>query len=125
MQSRPEKKEMKILLDIKPRKRPGSTGVVGAAYKFSAKYLAPVFGEAFVQLQDVSLQADDVPQHLFETIWAPVAKKAGANTISATRDLEMPNEDMKVLERMTALLVDNCAASDIRIHNQAFFRAAI
>jgi hypothetical protein len=52
----------------------------------------------------------------------PAAKKQGANTIDAVRDLEIPNEDTKLLERLLALLLDQCAGPSIRQHNEASVR---
>ena len=50
----------------------------------------------------------------------PVAKRAGADTIDAVRDLEMPNEDTKILERMHNVVLDECAAAQLRPLQQAF-----
>ena len=36
------------------------------------------------------------------------------------RDLEVPNEDTKVLERLHALLLDECVGGAVREHNEAF-----
>ena len=51
---------------------------------------------------------------------APMPKKPGASTIDAVRDLELPNEDTKVLERINAALLDEGCAGFVRAHNQAF-----
>ena len=60
-----------------------------------------------------------MPAHLNETLWTPVAKKQGANTMDSVRDLEIPLEDTKLLERALSLLLDECAAEPVRTHNEA------
>ena len=49
----------------------------------------------------------DKLENLHETLWVPMAKKQGANTVSAIRDLELSNEDAKILERMRVVLLAN------------------
>ena len=109
-----------MLLGIKPGKKPGTTGIVGEAYKLAAVTLAPVFLEAFADIQDTVFDFASVPEHISETLWTPIAKKQGADTIQAVRDLEVPSEDTKVLERLRALLLDECVGGIIREHNEAF-----
>ena len=111
---------MEILLSIKRHKRPGTTGIAGVAYSMCATTLASVFDEAFSELQDGTLSGDVIPVHLFETVWCPIAKCHGANTIESVRDVECPNEDMKVLERMASRVLDEVAAPTLRERNQAF-----
>lgn len=54
--------------------------------------------EAFADIQDTAFDFTFVPEHKCETLWSQIAKKQGADTIQAVRDLEVPNEDTKVLE---------------------------
>ena len=70
-----EAEVMRVLLGIKPGKRPGTTGVVGEAYKLAAATLAPVFMEAFADIQDTAFDFTSVPEHICETLWSPIAKK--------------------------------------------------
>ena len=111
-----------ILLDIKAHKKPGTTGVVGVAYKLAAVMLAPIFIEAFRELQDIDFPVESIPKHIHETLWIPIAKKQGASDVSQVRDLELPNEDAKVLERMHSLVLSEVASDCVRDHNQAFIR---
>ena len=117
-----ETEVMQLLLGIKAGKRPGTNGVCGEAYKLAAVALAPVFIESFTQLKSTAFDYDSVPAHVCETLWIPAAKRQDAKTIDAVRDLECPNEDTKVLERIIALLVDETTASDVRKHNEAFVK---
>lgn len=111
---------MRIMLSIKRGKRPGSTGICGLAYKMNAVSLAPVFLEAFAELQGSDLDLQLIPTHLHTSLWIPIAKRQGADTIDAVRDLELPNEDAKVLERMHLALISECASPQILPLNQAF-----
>ena len=111
---------MRILLSVKSGRRPGTTGVCATAYKRQALSLAPVFQEAFSQLQLADLSSELIPRHLHESLWFPAAKKEGADSIGAIRDLELPNEDCKILERMLALVVDEVAAKQLLPLQQAF-----
>ena len=111
---------MNLLLSIRAHKRPGTTGVCGCAYRMHAPSLAPVFLEAAAQLQDVTLEEATIPVHLHETLWVPIAKNASADVIGAVRDLELPNEDAKLLERMHTLLLNECISTHVLPQNQAF-----
>ncbi len=113
---------MQILLGLQPTKKPGTTGVGGIAYKVAASIVAPVFIESFDELQCASDDSIQTPPHLGETLWIGAAKKQGANKSADVRDLELPNEDAKILERMHVLVIDEVASSTILIHNQAFVR---
>ena len=115
-----EAEVMRIMLSIKSGKRPGTSGVCGEAYKRAAVKLAPVFQEAFRELKDDTFDLENVPVHICETLWSPAAKKQNANTLDAVRDLEIPNEDTKILERMHVLIVDECVSPSVREHNEAF-----
>ena len=90
------------------------------AYKKHALIVAPIFREAFQQLQSDTLGDGDIPPHLHEGLWFPIGKREGADSISAVRDLELPNEDCKILERMHTLVLDEVAADQIRPTQQAF-----
>ena len=76
--------------------------------------------EAFADITDAAPDFTSVPEHICETLWSPIAKKPGADTIQAVRDLEVPSEDTKVLERLHALLLDECVGGTAREHNEAF-----
>lgn len=115
-----ETEVMRLLLDVKGGRRPGTTGVCGEAYKAAAVVLAPAFVEAFEELKDPGYDHARMPLHLCETLWIPAAKQQGANTIGQVRNLVVPNEDTKLLERILGLLLDETAASTIRDHNEAF-----
>ena len=84
-----------IILLISAHKRPGTTGIRGSAYKRQVSHLAQVFHEAWMQMQDESFDTNSVPPHINETLWIPIPKKAGANTVQSVRDLELPNEDTR------------------------------
>lgn len=64
-----------------------------------------MFLEAVRQLQSSTLQAEAVPFHMRESLWILIPKREGANTIGAIRDLDIPNEDVNVLERMYTRLL--------------------
>ena len=111
---------MRLLLNVKSGKRPGTNGVCGEAYKLAAVILAPIFLQSFEQLKSPGFDPACIPEHIFETLWSPAAKKVGANTIADIRDLEIPSEDTKLLERILALLLEESAGPVIREHNEAF-----
>ena len=113
---------MQLLLSIHDGKRPGSTGVCGKLYKRHALALAPVFMEAFEQLQGEELDMAAIPPHLRDGLWVPIAKREGADTLDAIRDLEIPNEDLKIIERMIFKIIDEIASSQILPLNQAFVK---
>ena len=46
-----------------------------------------------------------MPFHMRESLWILIPKREGANTIGAIRDLDIPNEDVNVLERMYTRLL--------------------
>ena len=121
--STPELHEVvKIILDGKRNKRPGSTGVPAIAYKKNALLVAPIFVEAVGQLQDDDFDAAAIPEHLHTGLWLPAAKREGASTIDAVRDLEAPNEDCKVIERILFQLLDDQVGAQILPLNQAFVK---
>ena len=71
---------MRVLLGIKPGQRPGTTGVVGEAYKLVAATFAPVFMEAFADIKDTAFDFTTVPEHICETLWFPIAKNQAPTT---------------------------------------------
>ena len=81
--------------------------------------LAIVFVEAFEQLQDTTYNNEDIPSHIHETLWIPIQENMGANTTRLITDLELPNEDAKVHERMYALIIDEQAAFQFKPIQQA------
>ena len=111
---------MQLLLSIQRGKKPGSTGICGALYKRHALALAPIFLEAFEQLQDDDIDMSTLPAHVRDGLWVPIAKRTGADSLDAIRDLELPNEDLKVIERMLFKVLDEIAAPQILPLNQAF-----
>jgi len=108
---------MEILLGIHEHKSPGTTGVRGRLYKLHAQDLAPIFLEAFEELASGDVE---VPRHLHDFRWIIVPKEQGADTIARLRDLELPNEDAKILARMYARLLDEAASSQLKRYQQAF-----
>ncbi len=65
--------------------------------------------------------ADGLPQTGFRRR-VPIAKREGADTLDAIRDLEIPNEDLKIIERMIFKIIDEIASSQILPLNQAFVK---
>ena len=108
---------MSILLSIPEHKPPGTTGVRGRLYKLHANVLGPVFQEAF---DDLTAGGAAAPAHLTDFIWLAVPKQQGADSIKLVRDLELPNEDAKVLGRMFSKILDDAGASQLRRFQQAF-----
>ena len=111
---------IKIIFAGNVHKRTGSSGLCGLCYKLNAILLAPIFLEAMSQLQEPNFDINDVPLYIHTGLWTPIAKRAGACTIDAIRDIEVPNEDTKILERMHNALLDPCIAPHILPFNQAF-----
>ena len=108
---------MSILLSIPEHKAPGTTGVRGRLYKLHANVLSPVFQEAF---DDLAAGGAAAPAHLTDFIWLALPKQQGADSIKLVRDLELPNEDAKVLGRMFSKILDDARASQLRRFQQAF-----
>ena len=82
-------------------------------------FLAEIFDEAFQQLQVEGLH---VPGSFHEALWIPIGKVENPTTLKDVRDLELPNEDRKVLSRMVSLLLDEAGAPSLHSAQQAFFR---
>ena len=72
------------------------------------------------QLQDPALDSSAIPAHLHEGLWTPIGKRPMSCSIDAVRDIEIPNEDTKILERMHNIVLDECIAPSILPLNQAF-----
>ena len=79
-----------------------------------------MFQEAFAELQSPTLLTDQMSCHLVESLCFSAAKKEGTANMAAIRDLGLPNEGCKMLERMIAFVVDEVAASQFLPLQQAF-----
>ena len=106
-----------IILSTADHKAPGTNGVRGRLYKIHAGILAPVFHESFTQLCG---NAPNVPPHLTDLLWLPIPKDAHAATLNRIRDLELPNEDAKILARMISKLLDEGLSRQLKEYQQAF-----
>lgn len=108
-----------ILLSIRKGKKPGPNGIPGVAYKLAAQYLIDLFAEALQELQDPNTE---VPESFRAALWIPIGKVENPSTIDQIRDLELPNEDRKILSRMIAVLLDEAGAPSLHPAQQAMFK---
>ena len=88
---------------------PGPNGVRGHPYHEHASYLIPVFRESF---EDIIAGAD-LQQPFLEGLLRPIGKISNPCTFKHIRDLELPNFDRKVIERLFCLVVGECASESL------------
>ena len=88
---------------------PGPNCVQGHPYHEHASRLIPVFRESFDQI----ICGAELAQPLTEGLLRPVGKIANPCTFKHIRDLELPNFDRKVLERLFCLVLDEAASQSL------------
>ena len=91
------------------------------AHESTKKYtktLTPVFGEALCELQAEGI---NVPEDFLPAAWVPIGKVASPTATMDVRDLQLPNEDRKVLSRMVSFLLDEAGAGSLHGGQQAMF----
>ena len=108
---------LEVMLSIQKGKAPGPNGIPGIAYKLLASELVDVFGEALSQLTRDGVQ---VHESFLDALWVPIGKVPNPTTMKHLRDLELPNEDRKVLSRMVSKILDKGMADSLHPAQQAF-----
>jgi len=101
---------------------PGPDGVPGLCLKVYARVLAPIFAEAWDELQQPVTPDSPLPDcdHLLYKKWIVAAKVDNARTVDKLRDLEMGNEVRKVLARMLFQVLGEPASRTLSDAQQAF-----
>ena len=100
---------LNAILDGNASASPGPNGVRGHPYHNHASHLIQVFREAF---EDIMAGADLLPPFA-EGLLRPIGKTADPCTFRQIRDLELPNFDRKVLERLFCVVIDECASQSL------------
>ena len=63
-----------------------------------------------------------VPDSFHESLWIPIRKVENPTHLQDVRDLELPNEDKKVLSRMLAFVLDEGGPDTLHPAQQAFLQ---
>ena len=100
---------LNAILEGNQNASPGPNGVMGYPYHTHASLLIPVFQEAFQDL----LRGEDLPVPYTEGLMRPIGKCQNPSTFKQIRDLELPNFDRKVLERLFCLVIDERACDSL------------
>ena len=108
-----------ILLDAPTGKAPGPDGVPACCFKVFARYLVPVFQEAWAELLN-----GQASEHVGLRKWTIAPKEAGVNTLAKLRDLEICSEARKVLARMMNKILDEVFCNQLHETQQAFLSVA-
>ena len=98
---------LNAILDGRVSASPGANGVTGHPYHAHASLLVPVFREAFGELIGGAVALTPFTEGLLR----PIGKGPNPCTFKQIRDLELPNFDRKVIERLFCLLLDECASA--------------
>ena len=113
---------MSILLSAPSHKRSNTTGLGGICYSLHAILFAPIFIEAMTELQEDDFVCARIRPHMHKRLWTPRAKCSSCCTVDGVRDIEIPNGDTKILERMHYLILDECVAPTILPKSQVFIK---
>ena len=100
---------LNAILDGRSAAAPGPNGIRGYPYHCHASLLIPVFQEAFGEIIDGA----DLVESLRESLLVPIGKVPNPCQIKQIRDLELPNFDEKVLERMFCVILNEQAATTV------------
>ena len=95
--------------DGNPTAMPGPNGVIGKPYHLFAGYLVPVFREAFEEL----IGGRGMPPAFAHRILIAIGKIENACHLDKIRDIELPNFDRKVLERLVCTILDEAAQASL------------
>ena len=104
-------------LALPEHKAPGTSGVRGRLYKLRADELSTAFVKAF---HDLTQGEREAPSRMTDVLRHANPKKHSADATATLRDLELPNEDAKILGRMLCRNLDQAAAAQLRRRQQAF-----
>ncbi len=104
-----------IILGAPRDKVPGPDGIPSACLKVFARYLTPIFQEAWDELL-----LGQSSEHLGLRKWTIFPKEQGASTTAKMRDIEVCNEMRKVLARMLNVLLDEVGKDALGPAQQAF-----
>ena len=100
---------LNAILEGKQSAAPGPNGVRGHPYHEHASLLIAVFREAFEEI----VAGDPLLDPFTEGLLRPIGKTSDPCTFKQIRDLELPNFDRKVIERLFCLLIDECAGRSV------------
>lgn len=92
---------LEYILSSKNGKRPGPDGIPGEYFKMMADLLVSAFKRAFEEMtEEQTGPAGDMKlEHHSQGLYIPLAKIQNPQTIKHARDLEIPNECHKILNR--------------------------
>ena len=98
---------LNAIRDGNAKAAPGSNGVSGKPYHLYAILLVPVFLEAFEDL----VHGHAMP--FSERILIAIGKMPNTSHLDKVRDIELPNFDHKVMERLVCLVLDEAVRGSL------------